>query len=93
MASSGATVAAPVYFAGDSPQDVSLYREFQRVDAGDRLRAAANLAVPRQGPDPDYGRLWPDRDPIDAMSFDGVRRRRPAPCRSPSPRCGPARRR
>jgi hypothetical protein len=70
--SSGDTVAAPVYFAADSPQGVSLYREFQRVDAGDRLRAAANLAVGGAAADPDYRSLWPDGAVIDTVSFDGV---------------------
>ncbi|MET1058799.1 MAG: Gmad2 immunoglobulin-like domain-containing protein [Nocardioides sp.] len=68
----GDTVAAPVYFAGDSPEGVSLYREFQRVDAGDRLRAAANLAVRGSAADPDYRSLWPDGAAIDAVGFDGV---------------------
>ena len=57
---------------GDSPQGVSLYREFQRVDAGDRLRAAANLAVRGGAADPDYRSLWPDGAAIDTVSFDGV---------------------
>ena len=70
--STGATVAAPVYFAGDSPHGVSLYREFQRVDAADRLRAAANLAVRGGAADPDYRSLWPDGAAVDAVSFDGV---------------------
>ena len=68
---SGDTVAAPVYFAGDSPQGVSLYREFQRVDAGDSLRAAANLAVRGSAADPDYRSLWPDGAAIDTVSYDG----------------------
>ena len=70
--SSGGTVAAPVYFAGDSPDGGSLYREFQRVDAGDRLRAAANLAVRGGAADPDYRSLWPDGASVDSVSFDGV---------------------
>jgi len=70
--SGAATVAAPLYFAGDSPQGVSLYREFQRVDARDRLRAAANLVVRGSAADPDYRSLWPDGAAIDDVSFDGV---------------------
>jgi hypothetical protein len=68
----GGTVAAGIYFAGDTPQGVRLYREFQRVDAGDRLLAAANLAVQGTPVDPDYRTLWPEGAEIAAVSFDGV---------------------
>jgi hypothetical protein len=63
-------VAVPVYFAEDSPQGVSLYREFQRVEARDRLLTAANLAVTGDAADPDYRSLWPDGATIDSVSYD-----------------------
>ena len=70
--SSGGTQAVPVYFAGDSPQGVSLYREFQRVDAQDHLLTAANLTVSGDALDPDYRSLWPDGASIDTVTSDGV---------------------
>jgi len=70
-AGTGDTVAAPVYFAGDTPQGVALYREFQRVDAGDPLLAAANLVVRGEATDPDYRTLWPDGAAVDSVSSDG----------------------
>jgi hypothetical protein len=66
------TVAAPVYFAGDTPQRPALFREFQRVDSGDRLRAAANLVVSGTPVDPDYRSLWPEGAAIADVTYDGA---------------------
>lgn len=61
----------PVYFAGDTPQGVKLYREFRRVD-GDPLRAAADLLTTGDALDPDYRSLWPDGTFADVTAEDGA---------------------
>ncbi len=52
-----ATVAAPVYFVGDSPMGPRLYREFRRVEADNPLEEAAALLVAGDTLDPDYSTL------------------------------------
>lgn len=54
----GGETTVPVYFAGDTPQGVRLYREFRRV-GGDHFSAAAALAAYGDALDPDYRSLWP----------------------------------
>lgn len=53
------TVTVPVYFVGDTPQGPRLYREFQRVPAGDPLGGALTLAASGDALDPDYRTLLP----------------------------------
>ncbi|MDE0776044.1 Gmad2 immunoglobulin-like domain-containing protein [Nocardioides sp.] len=54
-----ATVAAPVYFVGDSPTGPRLYREFREVSADAPLMDGAALLVTGDALDPDYGTLLP----------------------------------
>ncbi len=60
----------PVYYAGDTPQGLRLYREFQRVD-GDPLLGAASAATAGTPLDPDYRSLWGGEFVAD-VSFDGA---------------------
>ena len=69
--SSGGTGRAGVLRRG-LPQGVSLYREFQRVDARDHLLTAADLPSAATPVDPDYRSLWPDGASIDTVPSDGV---------------------
>jgi hypothetical protein len=63
--------AVPVYYVGDTPQGLRLYREFQRSgEAGDAITAAADLAVSGDPADPDYRTLWPAGTSAYA-SYDG----------------------
>ncbi|MDN4162872.1 Gmad2 immunoglobulin-like domain-containing protein [Nocardioides abyssi] len=55
----GGETTVPVYFAGDTPQGVRLYREFRRV-GGDHFSAAAALTAYGDAVDPDYRSLWPE---------------------------------
>ncbi|GEP37813.1 hypothetical protein NPS01_14760 [Nocardioides psychrotolerans] len=51
------TVVAPVYFTGDSPMGVRLYREFRAVEVDNPLAEAAALMAAGDALDPDYGTL------------------------------------
>jgi hypothetical protein len=64
-------VAAPIYYAGETPQGLRLYREFQRVPAGERLLAAARAATEGTPLDPDYASLW-GAPAVTQVSFDGT---------------------
>lgn len=68
----GETVAVPLYFAGETPFGPRLYREFQRVDADQRLLAAATATVSGAAADPDYRSLWPAGAEVEAVHFDGI---------------------
>jgi len=49
-----------VYYLGDTPRGLRLYREFQvAVGASDPLTGAVNQAVSAQPVDPDYSNPWP----------------------------------
>jgi len=49
-----------VYYLGDTPQGLRLYREFQvAVGASDPLSGAVNQAVSAPPADPDYANPWP----------------------------------
>lgn len=63
-------VAVGVYYVGDAPGGLALYREFQRLEAssnddgrqaGDpiRMSSAVNAALSGEPGDPDYRTLWP----------------------------------
>ena len=56
------TVAAPIYFVGDSPTGPRLYREFRQVEADNPLEEAAALLVAGDALDPDYYSLLPALD-------------------------------
>lgn len=58
----------PVYYAGDGPQGVRLFREFHSVKVGGgmtELTAALTDAVMRKPHDPDYRTGWPEGTRID----------------------------
>lgn len=54
---SGDMVTVPIYFVGDSPMGVRLYREFRRVEADNPLDEATALLVAGDALDPDYATL------------------------------------
>ncbi len=66
------TVAAPVYFVGDSPTGPRLYREFRRVGADDPLMAGAALLIAGDALDPDYYTLLPNLDIAGIEATDGA---------------------
>ncbi|GAA1544146.1 Gmad2 immunoglobulin-like domain-containing protein [Nocardioides humi] len=55
----GDTVAAPVYFVGETPQGPRLYREFRQVEADNPLEEAGALVTAGDTLDPDYRTAWP----------------------------------
>ncbi|HYF72765.1 MAG TPA: hypothetical protein VD864_08075, partial [Nocardioides sp.] len=56
------TVAVPVYFVGDTPQGVRLYREFRQVSSADPAAEALALLTSGDALDPDYRTLFPGGD-------------------------------
>ena len=62
--------ATAVYYVGDTPDGLRLYREFRRVPASDPLTAAV-VGLAQAPQDPDYSSPWPS-DAIAQVSFDGV---------------------
>lgn len=70
-AKTGSGTAVPVYFVGDTPQGVRLYREFQRVEA-DPLLSAARLVAGGSPVDPDYRTLWPPVGIESVQPTDGL---------------------
>lgn len=69
----GGTVAVPVYFAGETPRGLGLYREFVRVAGDLRLENAVAHAMLQDAPaDPDYRTLWPASAGDVDVSFDGT---------------------
>lgn len=69
-APTGETVAAGIYYVGETPVGLRLYREFRRVPADDRLSAPLLLAGSTPL-DPDYRTLWP-ADSFAGAGFDGI---------------------
>ena len=67
---SAGTVAAPVYFVGNTPLGKRLYREFRQVPGDNPLEAAAALLVAGDALDPDYSTLLPDL-PISSVTDEG----------------------
>lgn len=61
-----ATTTVPVYFVGDTPQGLRLYREFREVESGDPAAEALALMTAGDALDPDYRSLFPEG------SFAGV---------------------
>ena len=55
----GLEVTVPVYFAGQTPQGLRLYREFRRVSAANPLEESASLLTAGDTLDPDYQGLFP----------------------------------
>ncbi|CAN5477141.1 hypothetical protein BH11ACT8_BH11ACT8_06400 [soil metagenome] len=53
------TVAAPVYFVGDTPMGPRLSREFRAVESDNPMEEALALLVAGDTLDPDYGTLLP----------------------------------
>lgn len=51
------TVAAPIYFVGDTPLGSRLYREFRQVEGDNPMQEALALLVAGDALDPDYGTL------------------------------------
>jgi len=70
----GPMTAAGIYFLGDTPQGVRLYREFHRVPESQQLEAALELALgaAQNAPaDPDYRSVWPEGTTVTAEVEDG----------------------
>lgn len=66
------TVAAPIYFVGDSPTGSRLYREFRQVETDNPLEEAAALLVAGDTLDPDYSTLLPPLDIVSIEATDGA---------------------
>ena len=60
------TVTVPVYFAGETPSGIRLFREFRQVESDNPMEEAVALMVAGDALDPDYFTLWP------SGSFDSV---------------------
>lgn len=82
----GGGTAVPVYYAGETPAGLRLYREFRHADE-DPLFASAQLAVSGTPLDPDYRTLWPagaavtgaaHSDNFIQLNLEGVPATRPA---------------
>lgn len=69
--SPGAAQVVPVYFVGDTPSGLRLYREFQEVTTSDAPTAAVELAVTGSAQDPDYSTTWPGGTGVAGVSYDG----------------------
>lgn len=69
--SGGETVAAPVYYVGDSPTGPRLYREFRQVSADDPLLEGVSLLVAGDALDPDYDTLLPALEVVAVEAGDG----------------------
>jgi hypothetical protein len=61
----------PVYFVGDTPSGLRLYREFQEVTTSDAATTAVELAVTGSAQDPDYSTTWPDGTGVAEVSYNG----------------------
>jgi hypothetical protein len=60
-----------VYFVGETPSGLRLYREFQEVTTSDAATTAVELAVTGSAQDPDYATTWPDGTGVAGVSYDG----------------------
>ncbi len=68
----GDTVAVPVYYAGEAPGGLALYREFGHADGNEKLVDALRLAANGDPVDPDYRSLWPKVAILSAEATDGL---------------------
>lgn len=66
------TVAAPIYFVGDTPVGPRLYREFRQVESDNPLEEAAALLVAGDALDPDYRTLLSGLQVQSVSDGDGV---------------------
>lgn len=67
-----ALTSVPVYFAGDTPDGVRLYREFQVVETSrEPLLEATSRAVSGTPDDADYRTLWPAGSTVEDATWDG----------------------
>jgi hypothetical protein len=64
--------AVPVYFAGETPRGLRLYREFQPGIGADPLLASASASVAGDSLDPDYLSLWPEGSGVASVTADGA---------------------
>jgi Immunoglobulin-like domain of bacterial spore germination/Sporulation and spore germination len=64
-----ATVAAPLYFVGDTPQGPRLFREFQKVETENPADEALAVLAAGDALDPDYRSLLPQAQ-ITVPSYD-----------------------
>ncbi len=66
------TVTVPIYFAGETPAGIRLFREFRKVEADNPMEEAVALMVAGDAVDPDYVTLWTDGS-FDSIGFsDGA---------------------
>ena len=63
-------VTVPVYFAGETPSGIRLFREFRKVEADNPMEEAVALMVAGDSLDPDYFTLWPSGK-FDSVGFSG----------------------
>lgn len=61
-----------VYYLGDTPRGVRLYREFRRADGDTELLAAVRTAISAAPADPDYWTPWSDTEVVAATSDGDV---------------------
>lgn len=66
------TVAAPIYFVGDTPMGPRLYREFRAVEDDNPAEEALALLAAGDALDPDYGTLLPAMTVESVTTEDGV---------------------
>lgn len=65
------TVTVPVYYAGETPSGLRLYREFQETQTDDPPTTALELAVMGGAQDPDYSSAWPEGTGVAGATYDG----------------------
>ena len=63
-----ATVTVPIYFSGETPQGIRLFREFRKVEADNPFEEAVALMLAGDSVDPDYSTLWPE-GAFESISF------------------------
>lgn len=66
------TVAAPVYFVGDTPQGPKMFREFRSVPSDNPLMEAGALMTAGDTLDPDYRTEWPGGGFASVQVSDGL---------------------
>ncbi|HEX5089170.1 MAG TPA: Gmad2 immunoglobulin-like domain-containing protein [Nocardioides sp.] len=65
------TVAAPLYFVGETPQGPRLFREFQQVEADNPVDEALAVLTAGAAKDPDYRSLLPEGTPTLVQGDNG----------------------